>query len=159
MNLGEIRAAIADLLNTIPGVRAYPYRRDNYATATGDGNTAIMVVPGDPYVDYYGENATMTGAALGGQSDVRLMLQVRVPRVSEEAAQIRLDELISTGTGEARSIYDTLRPNDHEPQTLAGLIEGLGVISARVGIVEDTADGLSYVGADIDLQMTARRVI
>jgi hypothetical protein len=76
--------------------------------------------------------------------------------VSEEAAQVRVDELISSGTGEARSIYDTIRPADLQ-QRLGGLVDDVSVVAARVGIVEEQ-DGLTYVGADIDLEIMARRV-
>jgi hypothetical protein len=155
VNLGDIRVALADLLNTIPGVRGYPRRVDNYATSTGDGLSAVMVVPGNPYVAYY-ENGTMTGSVVGGLGTVRMMLQVRVPRADEVSAQIRVDELISSGTGEARSIYDTIRPADLQ-QRLGGLVDDVSVVAARVGIVEEQ-DGLTYVGADIDLEIMARRV-
>lgn len=154
MNILNICVAIKDLLNTIPGVRAYEVRKDSYATGTGDGMSAVMVVPGEPLVGYY-EDGTMTGSARGGLCTLHLMLQVRVPRVDEVAAQKRVYELVSTGTGEARSIYDTLRPGDLQ-QTLGGLVDDLGVINARVGIVEEQ-ENLVYVGADIDLELKARR--
>jgi hypothetical protein len=154
VNVLDICVALKDLLNTVPGVRAYETRVDNYATSTGDGLTAVMVVPGNPLVGYY-ENATMTGSTRGGICTLRLMLQVRVPRVSEVAAQKRIYELVSTGTGEARSIYDAIRPSDLQ-QTLGGLVDDIGVVTATVGVVEEQ-DGLTYVGADIALEILARR--
>jgi hypothetical protein len=156
VNILDICVAVRDVLNTIPGVRAYETRRDNFATSTGDGLTAVMVVPGDPLVDYLG-GGTMTGATRGGLCTLRLMLQVRVPRVDEVSAQKRVYELVSTGTGEARSIYDTLRPGDLQ-QTLGGLVDDIVPLSVRVGIVEEQ-DNVVYVGADIQLEAMARRVI
>lgn len=153
MNLAGIADALADKLAVIPGVRAYPRRVSNFASATGDGSTAIMVTPGDPLVGYY-ENGTMTGSTRGGLGTVRYTLQARVPVVSEQQAQTRLYELASTGGDEARSVYDALRPDDL-PQTLGGLVDDVGVVSATV-VTEDIAD-VTYLGVDFAVEVMARR--
>lgn len=150
MNLTAIRQAVADLASTVPGVRGYPYRNDSFVASGGDGLAAAMLIPGEPYVEYL-------RAMSGGQCEIHLVMQVRVPVVAEEAGQRRLDDLVSAGLGEARSIVDAIKPDDL-PQTLGGLIEDLKIDEVRMG-AEPGPDGATrYFGADFNIDILARRV-
>lgn len=150
MNLAEIRQAIADLAATVPGVRGYPYRPDNFATS-GSGLIAAMLTNGDPYVDYL-------QAMSGGLVQVRLVMQLRIPLIAEINAQRQMDDLVSAGLGEARSVIDAIKPGDL-PQTLGGLVQDLKIPEVRMGSEQDPETGKArYYGADFDLDVFARRL-
>lgn len=150
MNLPEIRQAIADLVGAVPNVRGYAYRPDNFVTSGGDGRVAAMLVPGEPYIDYL-------QAMAGGLSQIRLIMQVRIPVVAEVAGQRQLDELVSAGLGEAKSLLDALKPDD-QPQTLGGLIQDLKIPEVRAGGEVDATGAVRYYGADFDIDVFARRL-
>lgn len=154
MNLAAIADALADQLGTIPGVRAYPRRVSNFATTTGDGSVAVMVVPGQPLVSFY-ENGTMTGGTVGGLGTVRYTLQARVPIVAEQQAQTRLYELASSGTGEARSVYDAIRPGDLPQPHPDGLWDDVYIVTATV--VTEPGETTDYLGIDFAVEVLARR--
>jgi hypothetical protein len=147
VNLENVARELADLLSTVPGVRGYPCRVSNYASST-DGTVAAMVVPGPDFVDYY-------QAMSGGLAVLNWVIQVRVPAVAEEQAQMRLLRLLSAGVGEPESIYDTVKPLDL-PQSLNGAIDDLKLGAARVGPADEHPD-TPYVGADIDVEMLVTR--
>ena len=149
MNLSAIRQAIADLAETVPGVRGYAYRPDSFATS-GSGLVAAMLINGEPYVDYL-------QAMSGGLSQVRLIMQVRIPIVAEVDAQRQMDDLVSAGLGEARSVIDAIKPTDL-PQTLDGLIHDLKIPEVRIGSETDPETGKArYFGADFDIDVFAGR--
>lgn len=147
MNLQTIAENLAAVLETISGVRAYTYRRSQFATS-GDADVAIMVVPDSPFIDYY-------EAMVGGQGIVRWTLQVRIPAVAEDAAHRRLYALLSAGAGETVSIIDTVKPNDLQ-QTLSGVIDDLKLGAVTVGVAEEQ-NGAVYIGADIGVEMLVPR--
>lgn len=147
MNLELIARNLADLLGTVPGVRGYPCRVSNYVSSS-DGNVAAMVVPGPDFVDYY-------QAMSGGLAHLKWVIQVRVPAVAEEQAQMRLLRLLSAGVGEPESIYDTVKPDDL-PQDLSGAIDDLKLGAARVGPADEHPD-TPFIGADIDVEMMVTR--
>jgi hypothetical protein len=150
VNLGAIRQAIADLASSVPGVRGYPYRPDNFVTSSGDGLVAAMLVNGEPYVDYL-------QAMSGGLSQIRFVMQVRSPAVAEISAQRQMDELVSAGLGEARSLIDAIKPDDL-PQTLGGLIQDLKIPEVRMGNEIGPEGSIRYLGADFDIDVFARRL-
>lgn len=151
MNLADIRQAIADLATTVPGVRGYPYRPDNFVTHGGAGGlVAAMLVSGDPYVDYL-------QAMAGGLVQIRLVMQVRAPLVAEVNAQRQMDELVSAGLGEARSVVDAVKPGDL-PQTLGGLVQDLKIPEVRMGGEVDETGAVRYYAADFDIDVFARRL-
>lgn len=108
LTLRDIREQLAASLNDkISGftVRAYP----------GDGvsGQCIFIWPGaDNYVDYW----ESYGAS--GLATVHLQLQIRTTAADDASAQIVIDELLSSGSGNGRSLIDAIRSN----KTLGGQV-------------------------------------
>lgn len=144
MNLTAIRTALAALVNTVPAVRAYAEAPDQVATSSG-GSTAVCVLPGDPYIEDYHETMGR------GLATARFRLAVICQRADLEAAQRRVDELLSSGTGETRSLIDVLQSN-----TATVDWHHVHVTSATgVGLREWA--GVEYFGADLEVVVRAGR--
>jgi len=109
IDLAAIRSALATVLDAVSGVRAYARVPGQIVTSTDA--TAVVIMGGSPYVDY---EANLLGAC----PEVNLELQIVVQAADLQAAQKRLDELLSTGTGSTRSLYDAIYNN----QTLSGAV-------------------------------------
>ena len=150
MNLTAIRAELGQLLEQIGGVRVYLQAEDSVYSSTATAQ-ALVIRDGSPYVDYYAE-----GAMKGGQSLVRMVVEIVAPRTSMRSAQARIDELCSAGIGESRSIYDAVKPDDL-PQTLNGEIHDLRIMSAS-GLEERNIGDVSYLGCDIAIEMLVGRL-
>lgn len=110
LTLREIRESLAASIEAqVAGftVRAYP----------GDGvnGQCIFIYPSpDGYVDYW---ATFGGPI--GLAVVHLELQIRTTAADDASAQMVIDELLSVGTGNGRSLIDAIR-SDH---TLDGTVD------------------------------------
>jgi hypothetical protein len=146
MNLTDVRQAIADQLGSIDGVRVYATQPDQLAVPAGG---AIVVQPAAAYVDY-------VQAMSGGLSELRYTLLVVAARTSERSAQARLDELLSAGLGETRSVYDALKPND-DPQTLGGVVQDVGLMTASAPTALEAGE-VTYLAAEIDIRVLVRRL-
>lgn len=92
----------------------------------------LVVAPDDPFVTYQ-------DAMAGGLATLHFDLVLLVQRGDDRAAQNALDALLSSGTGETKSIIDTLMAN----RTLG--IEGVSLVvqqvtdyGAKVEIAEST---------------------
>ena len=110
IDLGAVRTALATVLDAVTGVRAYAQVPGTIVTSS-EANTAVLVVPGEPYVDY-------AGALNGGCAEVNLEVQILVQMADLSAAQTRLDSLLGKGTGSTRSLYDAILGN----RTLSGAV-------------------------------------
>lgn len=147
MNLTDIRSALAEHLQVnIPGVRAFAEWR--MTIPTGTDVTALVVRPAEDYVQYL-------DAMSRGLATVRVLVTAVVPMSDAVSAQRRLDELLSSGTGEVASIWDALRPTG-APQTLGGLVSDLLPISAGAP-GELTIDGIDYLAADVEIEIKVVR--
>lgn len=145
MNLTAIRQGLADLCDTVPGVRAYAEFPDTVATSSS-GQTAVVVVPGDPYVEDYVEVMSR------GLATARFRVAIVCQRASIEAAQRRVDELLSSGTAESRSLVDVLLTNT----PLDGVWHHVYVESAT-GVGDRTVGDVDYFGADLNVVVRAGR--
>ena len=81
MNLTAIRAELGQLLEQIGGVRVYLQAEDSVYASTATAQ-ALVIRDGSPYVDYYAE-----GAMKGGQSLVRMVVEIVPPRTSMRDAE------------------------------------------------------------------------
>lgn len=114
LTLRDIREQLAASLDDrIAGftVRAYP----------GDGvnGQCIFIYPGSGnYVDYW----ESYGAS--GLSAVHLQLQIRTTAADDASAQMVIDELLSSGAGNGRSLIDALRSNKTLDGTVADVMPG-----------------------------------
>lgn len=145
MNLGNIRENLMVWLADVPGARPFAYRPDSVPAGAGD---VVIVREGEPYVDYH-------EAFAGGLAIVNLVFEVWLQFTNNRSATARLDELMSSGAGEARSLIDSLMYG-HEDRTLGGECADFvvdGVSNIRVELAAEAR----YLVADFDLRVFARR--
>lgn len=148
MNLTAIRAELGQLIEQVDGVRVYLQPEDAIYTSTATAQ-AVVIRDGEPYIEYL-------HAMQGGMALVRLRLEIVAQRTNMRAAQQRIDELVSAGLGENRSIYDAVKPNDLQ-QTLNGEIDDLKIIEAS-GLEERNVGDVNYLGCDLEIEMIVRRL-
>lgn len=146
MDLAAISAALCDQLSSIDNVRVYDGYQDAVFTGTG---IAVVVRPADDWVDYL-------RAMSGGLSGVKYVIELVVQHSNLRSAYARICELVSAGVGNNRSIIDTLKP-DSLPQSLGGVIDDLKV-SAASGMREKVFGPFSYIGVDIDVEVSTTRL-
>lgn len=116
MNLTALRTALAAAVGEVPGLRAYAYEID--AIPAGEADVAVVSI-GEQGIDYQ-------QAFRGGLAIIDMNVDLYVQASSERAASERMDALLSSGSGEARSVIDAIAAN----RTLGGLCGGLVVMSA-----------------------------
>lgn len=102
MNVLEIRQGIAEKVSEIPNVRAlhsWPTSPSQLGT-----QTLMVLLPDDPYVEF------PEGSGRPSKMVVHLRLvALPLPGMGAERVQDELDELISFGSGETRSVLSKLR--------------------------------------------------
>ena len=142
VDISAIRVALATAVDSVTGVRAYP--RDPGQTVTSsEANTAVVVVPGDDPMVHYND------AFRGGLSELHMRLEVRCQLADFTAAQKRVEELLSAGTGTSRSLHDAVRTDP----TLAGAVSDCLPTEARIVGVTD-----GWLVAEIDVRIITRRI-
>lgn len=144
MNLTGIRVGLAALVDTVPDARGYATAPDQVATSSG-GTTAVCVLPGDPYVEDYHETMAR------GLATVRFRVAIITQRADLDAAQQRVDELLSSGAAETRSLIDVLQSNTATADWHHVHVER----ATGVGLRE--WNGVEYFGADLDVVVRAGR--
>ena len=147
--LSEIREAVADRIrasgiDSSVNVFAYP--------PTDPALPAVLIWPaGDTYVEYHN---TMGPVCL---QTVRLVAQVIVPiGGSAQSAQAFLDELLSSGSGEAVSIGDAITGNDVTIGTGVGYMLAGDAENWRMGEIS-RAQTTPVVAADIPVTVGLNR--
>lgn len=120
VDLTTIRDAMATRIGTVTGVRAYA-RMPGPIVTSSEANTAVIVMP-DPetYVSYW-------DAFKGGLATVNLRLEIVCQLADFGAAQKRVDELMSAGTGTTRSLLDAVQAD----RTLGGTVADTHVGEGR----------------------------
>lgn len=130
MNIGAVRQTVAETLANVSGLRPYAYAPDSIPA--GDADVAMVEID-DGGVDYQ-------QAFRGGTAFLYLSVELSVPMSSERAATERMDGLLSSGSGNSRSVIDVLQAN----RTLGGLTGGFVVTTAsKPYVVGDAAGGNS----------------
>lgn len=142
MNLQEIRQGIGLLLEDIEGCSVY----DSIPEALkASGVTALVIAPGDPYVQY------TEGAGRINENEVRMRVVV-VPPQQSGARNImdEIDALLSCGTTEPRSIRSTLGAS----VSANGTACALSILQAQVRTI--TINDFANVVGEVDLKILAR---
>lgn len=148
LDLTAIRQALCDLVNTVDGCRGYPFVPALAASSTA-ASVAVWVAPSaGEYVGYF---ATFDGPG-GALADVQMRLVPLVPLTDAQSAQRRLDQLLSSGTGQDRSLVDALTAD----ATLGGVVEACWPTVAS-NIRRYDVDGVPALAADLELQVKVRR--
>lgn len=144
MDLRAIREAVAERVAQVPAVRVAAFPPDQ----VNPGNNALVVVaPGETYVDYH--QAFNKGLAI-----VNLVLSPYVPMTDPRTAFATLDEILSSGASEPRSLIDTLMDTD---RTLGGVCADLVVDEVSNVQSLTVAEGARYLTADIALRIMVGR--
>lgn len=145
MDLQAVREAVDTRLATITTTRTFPFPPDQVPAGNA---TVIVITPADVYVSY--QEAFAKGLAV-----IRLVISPWIPYADPRSAFNRLDELLSSGTGETRSIIDKLMDTD---RTLSGAI-GDVVLESVTGVrVVQSPDNVRYLTADLNVRiLTGRR--
>lgn len=142
MNLQEIREGIGVLLDGIDGCSVYDSIVEGLSAS---GVTALVVAPGDPYVQY------SEAAGLTNKNEVRMRVVV-IPPQQSGARNImnEIDALLSCGTTEPRSIRTTLGASISANGTACAL----SILTAQVRTV--TINDFTNVVGEVDLKIMAR---
>jgi hypothetical protein len=143
MDLKGIREALADTLAEIPSVRTFYNIPKPLPVGAYD---AIVVQPDSPYVEF------SEVAGLVNKNYVNILLTVVTQSTDPRTAQDRVDELLSCGADQPRSIRTKLAGNINA----SGEACQVTVRSATTRQV--TIEGVEepYWGADVSLQILAR---
>lgn len=142
MNIADVRLGIADKLAEIDNVRALTVWPNSPQWGS---QTMLVLLPDDPYVQY------PEGTGRPSKVDLYLRL-VALPLNSmlPERVQAELDELISVGSSELRSVRDKLAEDISAGGAACAVwVTDVSVRSFRVG--ENDA-----VGAEFKLHVIAR---
>jgi hypothetical protein len=145
VNLADLRVALADRISTIPNTQGIAYPADQIAAGN---NTWITIAPAQDYIDFH-------EAFAGGLAYVRYTLTVWVPMVDARSAFNRVDALLSSGTGEAKSLIDALM---NEDRTYGGLSFDVVVDTASNIRAEMGQGEARYLCADVDLRVLVGRI-
>lgn len=145
MNLTDIKAAIAERLKDVDGVRPYVYPIEEPPAGVGD---VVAVRDDEPYIDYQ-------QSFKGGLAYVFLVLRLHVQASDLRSAYLRRDALLSSGTGEARSIIDALMLGD---RTLGGACGDIVVDRVDNIDLDSLTTGTRALTADIGLRVLVGRL-
>lgn len=145
MNLALVRAALADLVGNVPNIRVFDYRPDAIPVGVADAVTIEPETAGD-YVEYQ-------AAFNAGLGWANYQLTVWVPASDLRSAHMRMDELLSSGTGLTRSIIDAVMAD----RTLGGVTGGMVVDRADPPRLEETEGGRRLV-CDLHLRVPLGRL-
>jgi hypothetical protein len=145
MNLVDICEAIAERLRDVDGLRPEAYQLDSPPAGNGD---VIMVTPGPTLVEFQ-------RAMSGGLAYVNLSLLVFIQMTDTRSAFLRLNDLMSSGTGETRSVIDALMLGDRTFGGVCGDIVVDDVSNVRAEIV---ADGARYLTAEFNVRVFVGRL-
>lgn len=146
MNLVDIRAGLKAVLDGVDGVRGYDYTPGQLVTSSSGATAVVVMAPQSAaYVEYL-------EASSGGQVLVYVELRVYVQLVDLASAQKRLDELLSAGTGQARSLFDAVRAD----RTLGGTVMDC-VPESSTGAEEVSVGEVRYLAASLNCLILAQR--
>lgn len=144
MDLRAIREALAERLAEVASVRAFPFPPDQ--TPTGSA-TVVVIAPAEQHVDY--QAAFAKGLAI-----VRYVISPYIPLVDPKSAFAELDALLSSGTGEARSLIDALMDRD---RTYAGVTGDIVLDDVTNVQAISTSEGARYLTADLTIRVLVGR--
>lgn len=144
MNLKALRTALVATLHDVNGLRAYPYEIDQIPA--GEATVAIVTI-GEQGIDYQ-------QAFRGGLAIVDINIELHVQASSERAATERMDDLLSSGSNENRSVIDAL----HRNRTLDGLVGGMVVLSASRPVMETENSNQRRLVSELSLRIPVGRL-
>ncbi len=144
MDLRAIREAVAERLSTVPGVRPAAFPPDSISSG---GATLVVLAPAETYVNY--QEAFAKGLAV-----VRLVVSPYIPMADPRSAFNELDALLSSGTGESRSLIDALMDTDRSLGAVVGdvVLESVENVQALT-----VAEGARYLTADLQFRILVGR--
>jgi hypothetical protein len=143
MNVTEIRQALKRALLEVDGVRPFDYPVEEPPAGQGD---VVVVMDGAALVEYQ-------QAFANGLATVNLVLRIYIQASDIRTAYLRRDALLSSGTGEARSIVDAVMFD----RTLGGI--GNVVVDQSEGVELDTTfGGIRYLVTDLALRVLVGRL-
>lgn len=142
MDLVAIRQGLADDLSSIPGVALFPSIPDGLPVGAND---ALVIQP-DPsvYVEYQPVNG------LVNMNKVHMLVTIIVASTDWPTAQRRIDELLSCGTDQPRSIRTNLASHISAGGAACQVIPQSASVS-RIDIA-----GVQHWAADFQLEIQAR---
>ena len=141
VDLTAIRIALANAVNVVSGVRAYPTQPGPIATSSSTETMVVVMPDEDTYVNYW-------EAFKGGAAEVRLRLVIICQMADFAAAQRRVDALMSAGTGTTRSLLDAVQTD----RTLSGTVGDTHVGDGRY---DGERDG--FLTASMSVRCVMRR--
>ena len=149
MNVGDILQAVADALEQVENLQAYPHP----ITAVPAGEADIAAVRVER-IDYQ-------LAFAKGLAKVELTVEINVQASVDADPYVRMCELLSGGVGESRSLVDALTAAHHvdrapaTPGPLAMLVV-MGATRPRFERPEDPG-GVRLLVAELTVEVSAER--
>jgi len=144
VNLEDIRNGLQATLADLPDVRVEAFLPDNPESLLG-ANPLIVIQPDEPYVTY------TEGSGRVNQNEIRFrLLCLPSPQMGAVRVQKVLDELLSCGTSEARSLRTKLG-SDISANGTACAVSVLQASIRRFPI-----GPLEITGAEVQIMVKAR---
>lgn len=138
MKVKAIRDALKEAMQSVDGLRVYDTMPENVQSP------AAVVLPDDPFIEYHSTFGN-------GVATMHFKVTLLVSRKSARAGQDTLDDLLSSGTGETKSVMDAI-----EASALGNTVDDAIVEEAvDYGVTEVAGD--SYFKADLKVTALARR--
>lgn len=132
LDIGAIRTGYVTRLATVTGLRVY-------RTVAGDlAPPAAVIAPADDFLDYHMAHAK-------GLVKLSWRILVATSKTLEPAGQDLLDDYLSAGTGQTRSIIDAIEAD----RTLSGTVDDTLVSVARSYGPIQWNETLTYFGAEL----------
>lgn len=132
LDIGAIRTGYVTRLATATGLRVY-------RTVAGDlAPPAAVIAPADDFIDYHLAHAK-------GLVKLSWRILVATSKTLEPAGQDLLDDYLSAGTGQTRSIIDAIEAD----RTLSGTVDDTLVSVARSYGPIQWNETLTYFGAEL----------
>lgn len=146
LDLVAIRTALAAQLGNVAGLEVY--RNHPGIPVVPSAGAAVIVMPDQYYVSY----AETFPGQIGALADVSLLLQVYAQSSDPVSGQDRIDELLSSGNGQSRSIIDAIEAD----RTLGGVVETTLVLTAQDPTLDTTGPTPLFV-VHLPVSVRARR--
>jgi hypothetical protein len=131
--IADIRVALANQLDTIPGLRAYANRMDQVDPPSG--GAAVMILP--PTGSFLRYGSTFTGSA-----EITLRAVLITAKTDSTAGQAALDPFLEVAG--AASVYANLQANN----TLGGVVDFAALMEAT-GYGPLTIGAIEYLGCHL----------
>ncbi len=136
LDIGAIRSGLATRLATVSGLKVY-----RVAAGELSPPAAVVLPSGDDFLDYH-------RAMAKGLTRTSWRIVVATSKTLEASGQDLLDDYLSAGTGQSKSLIDAIEGD----KTLGGAVDDTHVSVARAYGPVQWNETLAYFGAELRVE-------